>query len=59
MLEKVQEDRAKKLQQLRDLGIDPYGWKYEGAESSVSIRERFDDARSEADGENPTQTRLL
>jgi len=25
-------------------------------ESSISIRERFDDAKSEADGENPTQT---
>ena len=56
MLEKVQEDRQKKLQQLRDLGIDPYGWKYEGVESSVSVQERFDDAKSEADGENPTQT---
>ena len=56
MLEKVQEDRQKKLQQLRDLGIDPYGWKYEGVESSVSVQERFDDAKSEADGDNPTQT---
>ncbi len=56
MLEKVQEDRQKKLQQLQNLGIDPYGGKYEGAESSVSIKDRFDDAKSEADGENPTQT---
>ncbi|MCK5114719.1 MAG: lysine--tRNA ligase, partial [Phycisphaerae bacterium] len=56
MLEKVQEDRQKKLQQLRDLGIDPYGWKYEGVESSVCVKDRFDDAKSEADGDNPTQT---
>ncbi len=41
MLEKVQEDRAKKLQQIRELGIDPYGGRYDSAEASESVIARY------------------
>ena len=41
MLEKVQADRLTKLQQIRELGIDPYGGRYDSAEPVASIIERY------------------
>jgi len=41
MLEKVQEDRAKKLEQIRRLGIDPYGGRYDTAESIAGVLSRY------------------
>lgn len=55
MLTKVQEDRLVKLEKVRALGVDPYGWRYENVEKAASIVANFDDARAEADGETPTQ----
>ncbi|MFP3937431.1 MAG: lysine--tRNA ligase [Phycisphaerae bacterium] len=43
MLEKVQADRKNKLQQIRELGIDPYGGRYDSAEPVADVVERFDD----------------
>jgi len=41
MLEKVQEDRARKLEQIRQLGIDPYGGRYDTAEPVESVLSRY------------------
>ncbi len=41
MLEKVQQDRLKKLESIRELGIDPYGGRYATAEAIAAIRERY------------------
>jgi len=43
MLEKVQEDRARKLAAIRELGIDPYGARYDSAEPVQSILARYRD----------------
>ncbi len=43
MLEKVQADRAAKLEKIRELGIDPYGGRYDGAEAISSILDRYVD----------------
>ncbi len=43
MLEKVQQDRQKKLEQIRQLGIDPYGWRQDGVEPAESILARYED----------------
>ena len=43
MLEKVQEDRLKKLEQIRELGIDPYGGRYDTAEPIADVLDRFSD----------------
>jgi lysyl-tRNA synthetase class 2 len=40
MLEKVQQDRTKKLHAIRELGVDPYGGRYEDAEPIAEILER-------------------
>jgi lysyl-tRNA synthetase class 2 len=42
MLEKVQADRLAKLEKVRELGIDPYGGRYESAEPIASILGRHD-----------------
>ena len=43
MLEKVQADRQVKLDQVRELGIDPYGARYDSAEAVGSVLARFED----------------
>ena len=43
MLEKVQEDRLKKLEQVRQLGVDPYGGRYDTAEPIADVLARFGD----------------
>ena len=43
MLEKVQADRQTKLEKVRQLGIDPYGARYDSAEPIAKILSRFDD----------------
>jgi len=43
MLEKVHQDRLAKLAKIRELGIDPYGGRYDSAEPIAAIRERFTD----------------
>lgn len=43
MLEKVQEDRLKKLEAIGELGIDPYGRRYDTAEAVGSILARYED----------------
>ncbi|MCD6364414.1 MAG: lysine--tRNA ligase [Planctomycetes bacterium] len=43
MLEKVQADRLAKLEQIRELGVDPYGGRYDSAEAIEDILARFDD----------------
>jgi len=43
MLEKVQADRLAKLEQIRELGIDPYGGRYDTAEAVESILARHED----------------
>jgi len=49
MLEKVQADRLRKLKQIRELGIDPYGLRYDTAEPVADILARHvddDDAQT-------------
>ncbi len=41
MLEKVQEDRLNKLQKIRELGIDPYGSRYDSAEKINGVLARY------------------
>jgi len=43
MLEKVQEDRLRKLNAIRELGIDPYGGRYDTAEAVQDILARYQD----------------
>jgi len=38
---KFEQQRRQKLSSLRQLGIDPYGGRYEGTESAADIRERY------------------
>jgi lysyl-tRNA synthetase class 2 len=47
MLEKVQADRKAKIEQIRELGVDPYGGRYDTAEPVADILERFDDDRDD------------
>ncbi|MCD4824234.1 MAG: lysine--tRNA ligase [Phycisphaerae bacterium] len=49
MLEKVQADRQNKLEKIRQLGVDPYGWRYDGVEQAAAILERFDDDAPEGE----------
>jgi len=41
MLEKVQADRLAKLEKIRELGIDPYGGRYDSGEAIESILARY------------------
>ena len=45
MLKKVQQDRLKKLQAVRELGIDPYGGRYDTAEAIGGVLARYEDDR--------------
>jgi lysyl-tRNA synthetase class 2 len=47
MLEKVQADRQTKLQKIRELGIDPYGGRYDTAEAIKAVCDRFKDDAAE------------
>ena len=47
MLEKVQRDRQANLEKIRQLGIDPYGRRYDSAEPAASVLGRFVDVNSE------------
>ena len=50
MLEKVQADRQAKLEKIRQLGIDPYGGRYDTAEPIAAVLARHrDDAPASAD----------
>ncbi len=42
MLEKVQEDRLNKLRQIRELGVDPYGGRYDTAEPVADVLARYE-----------------
>jgi len=43
MLEKVHQDRIAKLEKIRQMGIDPYGGRYDSAEPIADILARFKD----------------
>ncbi len=43
MLEKVHQDRLSKLQKIRELGIDPYGGRYDSAEPIAGVLGRYRD----------------
>ena len=45
MLEKVQADRLAKLEKARELGVDPYGGRYDTAEAIAGILARYVDDR--------------
>ena len=40
---KFEQQRTEKLAQIKQLGIDPYGGRYDGAESAEDIKSRFKD----------------
>jgi len=42
-LNKLETHRAEKLSRIRQLGFDPYGQRYDNAESAVGIKDRFID----------------
>ena len=46
-LSKLEEARQQKLLRLRKLGQDPYGGRFDGAESTAGIRERFVDDKDD------------
>jgi len=56
MLEKVQADRQVKLDALREMGVEPYGQRFDGVQSAADVLANFSDEQAEADGEEPTQT---
>lgn len=43
MLERVQADRAAKLEKIRELGVDPYGGRYDSAEDIAKVLNRYVD----------------
>ena len=55
VLEKVQEDRQKKLQAIRELGIDPYGGRYDTAEPIAEIVARYERWEAEQGGPEAAQ----
>ena len=52
MLEKVQQDRQLKLERIQQLGIDPYGRRYDTAEPVASVLGRYVDVNSETGTES-------
>ncbi len=42
-ISRLEEQRHRKLEQIRQLGIDPYGCRYDGAEPAADIRARYKD----------------
>ena len=62
MLDNIYQDRLKKLEKIRQLGVDPYGGRYDSAESIASVLGRFkdgDDAqRADAGTASPLPSRL-
>ncbi|NBB96475.1 MAG: lysine--tRNA ligase [Planctomycetes bacterium] len=52
MLEKVQDDRQKKFDAIRELGIDPYGVRFDDVEPIAFIRDRYEEI---PEGGEPTQ----
>jgi lysyl-tRNA synthetase class 2 len=46
-LSKLEQARQQKLSRLRQLGTDPYGARFDGAEAAVKIRERFVDGKTD------------
>lgn len=53
MLEKVQEDRQNKLNAIRELGIDPYGARFDDAEPIAAILDRYEEI---PEGGEPAQS---
>jgi len=45
-LSKLEQARQQKLSRLRQLGVEPYGARFDGTESTASIRERFADDKT-------------
>jgi len=45
-LSKLEQAREQKLSRLRQLGVEPYGGRFDGTESTASIRERFADDKT-------------
>src|SRR5690554_6340517 len=43
MLERVQADRAAKLEKIRELGVDPYGGRYDSSEDIAKVLNRYVD----------------
>src|SRR4030043_1378852 len=44
---KLQQQRREKLERIRQLGIDPYGGRFDNAESTESVRARFDEKKQQ------------
>ena len=42
-LDRFEQQRQEKLSRIKELGIDPYGGRYEGAEQAEDIKRRFKD----------------
>ena len=50
MLDKVQEDRLKKLSAIREMGIDPYGRRYDTAKPAAAVRAEYEKWEQQAGG---------
>jgi lysyl-tRNA synthetase class 2 len=46
-LSKLEQARQQKLSRLRQLGADPYGARFDGAEAAAKVRERFVDGKAD------------
>jgi lysyl-tRNA synthetase class 2 len=42
-INKLEQQRQEKLSHIKELGIDPYGGRYEGSESAAAVKDRFKD----------------
>ncbi len=49
---KFEEQRQQKLEQIRELGVDPYGQRYDGNKSAESIKARFKAESTQGDDDN-------
>ncbi|HNX27535.1 MAG TPA: lysine--tRNA ligase [Phycisphaerae bacterium] len=58
MITKVQADRQAKLEKLRDMGVDPYGWRYDDVERATSIQNRYSDDAPEGSQHARTAGRI-
>ena len=44
---KLEQQRREKLERIRQLGIDPYGARFDNVELTQSVRARFDEKRAQ------------
>ena len=52
---KLEQQRAEKLAQIKQMGIDPYGQRFDDSESAAAIKDRFEDDNQEQTAKTPAE----